>query len=395
MATVSVNFKKTAQSGYFYHADSYESEELTFRKNPVAAKRGYRVKLWITDGRQEDIQLTINGVEEVAEHEKDDLYQIHTEPKVWEQIVGVNLIQSQREKFAAGEARRREKWAQEEREWDERRSRDCCVETQWERNTASQYTAGQDYISTAELPAWMGTNTKIYLGAKKGSGQGPSLQVGGLPNPKQWYTLRINNVWVSFWPGFQSGRGHNPHYAFVTPDEWELIFNYEGGQLPDELAPPRTRNEIRFEGKDLGFSSTEYYEWVEEAKEIQRKVWEVALTYGQMTLFQDNQQGAADRIQGYEAAMNRYAEKISLLDEDLDATAIAKLRRRQSEVEGKLEEVRQYVEAYQKKIDHMQNNYNEASARYKELVARRDYWEEGIHPDNAVEEDNSDEGLVI
>jgi len=394
---ITASFEKTARSGYFYHATSAESEELIFRKNPVAAKSGYRVKLWmakkeyaVDEPVDDDIPVLINGVEEVAEYEKNDLFQIHTDKETWEQIVGVAAAPSRSEQHAIDRQRRKDMWAREEAEWDARRSQDCCIETLWQRNTARRYAGGTEYIAADPLPAWMGADTKIYLSEKMGSGQGPSLQIAGLPDPKQWYTLRINNVWVSFLPGFQPGRVPNPHHAFVSPDEWELIFNYEGGPLPDELAPPRTRNEIRFEGKDLGFRSEEYYEWVEEAKEIQSKVWGVALAYGQLTLYQRNQEGAEDRVRGYEDALNRYAEKIGVLDEELDASAIHKIRRRQSEIEHKLAELRQYVDHNNEKIDRYLEHYNEASARYKDLVARREYWEEGVHPDDVPISDELD-----
>jgi len=378
MYELTVKFEKAVKSGYFYHAaPGAKSGELSFRKPPVAAKRGYRIKIWVTnpDLYEQDLSVRINGVEEVAEHERGDLFQIHTDKETWEEIVGVEAAPSRSEQHAIARQNREDRWAQEKADWYARRSRDCCVETQWERRIGSR-PGGQDYVATAQLPEWLGS-AKIYLGEKMGSGQGPGLQIIGAPDPKQSYTLRINNVWIAFWPGYQG----SPHHAFVAPEEWDAIFDYEGGQLPDEIAPPRTRNEIRFEGQDLGFSSIEYYEWVDEAKEIQGKVWGVALAYGQLTLFQKNQQGGADRIPRYEAAINRYTEKISVLDEELDAGTIRQLQGRRSEVEGKLAEVRQYVEDYQKKIDRIQDSYNEVSARYKALVARREYWEDGIHPD--------------
>jgi len=387
MHEITTTFKKTAVSGYFYHSSEHDAGDLEFSKPPVAAKSGYRIKLWISTPHVlgTDIPIKINGVEEVAEHERGELFQIHTDIKTWEKIVGINLIQAQRERFAAGEARRREMWAQREREWDARQERDSCIETSWERNDEKRQWGGQAYIATAELPAWMGS-AKIYLSEKMGSGGGPNLKLTGAPNPKQWITLRINNVWVSFFPGYKG----SPHLAFVIPEDWDTIFNYEGGQLPDEPCPPRTRDEIRIAGKDLGFSSTESYEWVKEANEINGKVWGVALAYGQQCIFENNHCGLTERIAGYEAAINRYKNKILALDEELDATAIRKMRARQSEIIHKLNEARQAQDDYERKMNAMRSNYTEALARYKYLVARREHWEDGIHPDRLEETEQSD-----
>ena len=413
MHELRVRFNKTARSGYFYHADEYECDALEMRKPPVAAKRGNRIKLWITNADGvDDITLRINDVEEVAEHEKDDLYQIYTDDATWEQIVGVpkgtyatklgpttEMSDEQRAKLGLppkGYIQQsgpvmlsEEEKASRKRHlvartgaynrWQSRGDRDHCIETGWETNTSDRGGGPAFWGTNRVLPEWIGEGARLGLSRRQTGGGQQCIFLYNAAERKRAYTLRINNIWVYFAPMY--GRGE--HYNILVPDDYFAIADYAGGDLPNENPPPRDNYEIGWAAEDFGMNYSDYALWRLEAREIQGLTFGLATCWGQRNHYEESRADCQKAVVRLEPILRKYQQRYDALERagvDENQDLLRKIRGLEQQLEGP----RRGIETCNERISQMQASYDENLVKYERLIARREFWEEGVHPDEVI-----------
>ena len=384
MHNITVTFKKTAVSGYFYHASSYESETLSLDRNPVAAKKGNRIKLFYSGGDGTDLQVTINGVEEVAEYESGNLYQIHTDDETWEAIVGVKASEKVRRAarlskvFAARTAA--QNW------WNARSERDHCIETEWQTN--ANYRGGEAALwgTNTDLPEWIGPNAKLGLSARKSGGSQQVAYLYNAKNKKQQYTLRVNNVWLSFCPVY----GDMQNFAIVTPDEYDAIADYTGGALPDEDPPPRNNYEIRWACQEFGLDYADEVAWRRDFNDVLGTTFGLATSHGQLNLYVDWKERLDKDVARYNGIIEKYNKQIKAL-EDADATGstLTRLKGKRSGFVNQRDEKQRGSQTCNERITRLRESYATTLAKHEGLIARLEQWEDGINPDTAPAEGGS------
>ena len=406
MNTLSVEFNKTARSGSFYHADTYEAEGIHLRKAPVAAKRGNRIKLWITDVEQDDIELTINGVEEVAEWVNGDLFQVYTDAETWEQIVGVpgsnpglspamaakqaelqsrlDSEAAERRAQRAAEIRERDARLRAKRQvqidkWNARVDRDACIETTWIPNPDYRGGGAAFWGENTDLPEWIGPDAKLGLGPRNPGGGQPIIWLYNAAGKREGYTLRINNVWVFFSPGY----GGMQHNGLIIHEDYNKIFDYTGGELPNEPAPPRNAYEVRWECQNFGMDYQDEAAWRREMQEIQGKTFGIATATSQRNLYQEMRSGLLKDAVRLGGLVETYQKRVDALASVGESDQ--RLSNKLSGYKAQHGEKMRGIDTCDQRIKQQQDALDELLPEYERLIARREMWEDGINPDEVPE----------